>query len=420
MQARPTVLGISITVLLWVLFGPGAWTEVRAGKVDEVRIGNILPLSGPSANAGRQCRAAIELATDAINAAGGIKSLGGARLVNVWADSRGEAAFGITAAEQLITTDKVAVISGAWNSAVTYPTTQVAEKARVPYVVPVSVRDSITERGFKYTFRIAPKDSWRSRDQFRFLKDMRKAGGTKIETVAFVFEDGPWGTSMRDQWARLVASDGYKVVLAVPYASTAGDMTETALKIRNARPDVVLLASFTQDAALLAVAMSALNVRVKAVVASGGGHSSPAFLKRAGKACEYVFDTSGWEPDMNRPQIVAINAEFRKRTGFDLSAETVDAFASVYVIANALEEAESIDPGDIRNELADTDLCRGEGRPGIDILAYRCIEFDKTGQNENAGYVVTQFRDVNGTMERVTVWPKDAARKGFVPVFPAP
>ncbi len=81
----------------------------------------------------------------------------------------------------LSTPRKFNVLTGCWNSAVTYPTTAVAERYGIPFVVPVSVSDKITEQGFKTVFRIAAKDSWWTRDQFSFLKDMEKEFGTKVE-----------------------------------------------------------------------------------------------------------------------------------------------------------------------------------------------------------------------------------------------
>ena len=45
-----------------------------------VKIGNLLPLSGPSASVGLQGKQAREMAVEEINAAGGIKALGGAKL----------------------------------------------------------------------------------------------------------------------------------------------------------------------------------------------------------------------------------------------------------------------------------------------------------------------------------------------------
>lgn len=409
-----------LLLLLSALLVCSAWTQPHAAQVPEVRIGTILPLTGTAAQAGKQAQSAVELATEYINAAGGIASLGGARLVNVWADSRGEVAFGMSAVERLIRTDKVSVLSGAWNSSVTIPTSQVAEQEKVPYMVPVSVRDTITERGFTYVFRTAPKDSWRSRDQFRFLRDMKKTSGTRMETLALVFEDGGWGTSMKDQWVKLAASEGYRVVMVEPYTATAADLTVTVMKIRNAQPDIVLLASLTEDAVLLATTMSLLRVKARAVIASGGGHAGGAFLQHAGTSCEYLFDTSAWEPDMNRPSIAPLKEEFRKRFGFGISAETADTFASVYVIAQALEKARSTDPKKIRSALADIDMRTGRGWLGIDILASERIQFDSSGQNRHACHVMVQFRNVGGTMERVTVWPESAARPGYKPMFPIP
>lgn len=414
---RLAKLGILVCTLACALvFVSGA--SVMAAGANEVKIGNILPLSGPSASVGIQNQWAIELATEKINKAGGIKALGGAKLVNVFTDSKGDPNVGATAAEQLINTDKVVLISGAWNSAVTKPSTQVAERYGIPYVVPVSVNDAITERGFKYTFRIAAKDSWWARDQFRFLDDMKKATKTELSTIAFVYENGDWGSGMKEQWTKLAAQFGYKIVLDEPYPSTTSDLTPVVMKIKAAKPDVLLLTSNAADAILLTNTMATYKVKAKAIIGTGGGHADPSFRKTTGKNCENMFDVVEWETDLDRPQIPALNKEFKDLHKIDLAGESVDAFSSVYVIADALERAKSTDPVKLRDALAATNLCVGKGKLGIDILSYDCVTFDQTGQNKNAGIVLVQFREVNGVMERVTVWP--VARKGVKPVFPMP
>jgi branched-chain amino acid transport system substrate-binding protein len=414
---RLTKLSILVFTLACALvFASG--TSVMAAGANEVKIGNILPLSGPSASVGIQNQWAIELATEKINKAGGIKALGGAKLVNVFTDSKGDPNVGATAAEQLINTDKVVLISGAWNSAVTKPSTQVAERYGIPYVVPVSVNDAITERGFKYTFRLAAKDSWWARDQFRFLDDMKKATKTELSTIAFVYENGDWGSGMKEQWTKLAAQFGYKIVLDEPYPSTTSDLTPVVMKIKAAKADVLLLTSNAADAILLTNTMATYKVKAKAIIGTGGGHADPSFRKTTGKNCENMFDVVEWETDLDRPQIPALNKEFKDLHKIDLAGESVDAFSSVYVIADALERAKSTDPVKLRDALAATNLCVGKGKLGIDILSYDCVTFDQTGQNKNAGIVLVQFREVNGVMERVTVWP--VARKGVTPVFPMP
>jgi branched-chain amino acid transport system substrate-binding protein len=385
-------------------------------KEKVVKIGNILPLSGPSASVGIQGKYARELATEMINNAGGIKSLGGAKLENIYVDSKSDPTVGVTAAERLINTNKVNILSGCWNSAVTYPATQVAERYGVPFVVPVSVRNTITERGFKYTFRIAAKDAWWARDQFEFLKDMGKKTGTDLKTVAFVYENGDWGVGMAEQWVTLAKEYGYEVVLNEPYPSTASDLTPVVMKIKKAKPDVILLTSNASDAILLTNSMAMMKVKAKAIIGTGGGHADPMFRKNCGANAEYMFDVVEWETDLKKPGIPEINAEFKKRHGFDLAGESVDAFSSVFVIADALERAASTDPKKLRAAFASTKLCSG---PGM-IVSYDCVQFDESGQNVNAGIVMVQYRMIDGKLERVSVWPESAARAGYEAVFPMP
>lgn len=405
-------IGCLVLAAAVVLCGP-AWTYAADNVV---KIGNILPLSGPSASVGQQGKYAREIAIEEINAAGGIKSLGGAKIDMIYADSKGDPTVGVAEAERLINTEKVNVLMGAWNSSVTYPATAVAERYGIPFIVPVSVRDTITERGFKYIFRIAAKDSWWTRDQFRFLDDMKKEFNTPLETVAFVYENGDWGTGFAAKWKELAAQAGYKVVLDEPYPSTATDLTPVVNKIKRANPDVLLLVSNAADAILLSNTLAEYKVRPKVIIGSGGGHADPSFITSLGKNARYVYDIVEWETDVNKPGVKEINAKYKARYNQNLAGEAVDAYIACYVLADALERAGSLDPKAIRDALAKTNITSG---PAM-IASYNAIEFDETGQNKHAGLVVAQINDIGAGLERITVWPKDARRAGYTPVFPMP
>lgn len=380
-----------------------------------IKIGNVEPLSGPSASVGVQGKQAREMAVEEINAAGGIKSLGGAKLELVYADSKSDPTVGVTETERLINTEKVNLLTGCWNSAVTYPATQVAERYGIPFVVPVAVRDTITERGFKNVFRIAAKDSWWVRDQFRFLKDMQEETGVKLQKIAFVFENGDWGTGFAEKWRELAKKDGYEVVLDEPYPSTATDLTPVVTKLKAAKPDIVMLVSNAADAILLTNTMAEMQVKPKVVLASGGGHADPKFLENTDTNALGIFDEVEWNTDVNKPAAKPANEKFKKKYGYDLTGESVDAYVAMYVIADALERAASTEPAKIRDALAATNLTTG---PGM-IVSYDGVQFDETGQNKNAGIVIVQVANVDGKPDRVTVWPKAARRAGYVPVFPA-
>jgi len=383
-----------------------------------IKIGNIIPLSGPSASVGIQGKQAREMALEEINSAGGIKSMGGAKLELLFSDSKSDPTTGVTEAERMINSEKVHLLTGCWNSAVTYPTTQVAERYGIPFIVPVSVRDTITERGFKNVFRIAAKDGWWAKDQFVFLDDMKKEFNVDIKKVAFVYENGDWGVGFAEKWEMLAKERGYEVVLNEPYPSTASDLTPVVIKLKRSKPDVVFMTSNAADAILLTNTMAEMKVNVKAIISSGGGHADPSFLKAAGKNAEYLFDIVEWETDLNRPGLKETNAKYKKIYGNNMNGESVDAYAAMYVIKAALEKAATTDPAILRETLAKIKVCGGKAG----LLAYDCVDFDETGQNKNASLVIVQTRtNSNGDgMDRITVWPKNVRRAGYTPVFPQP
>lgn len=381
-----------------------------------VKVGNIIPLSGPSASVGQQGRQAREMAVEEINAAGGIKSLGGAKFEMSYADSESKPEKGVGEAERLINTEKVNVLTGCWNSAVTYPTSAVAERYGVPFIVPVSVADKITDQGFKTVFRIAAKDSWWTRDQFAFLKDMENEFKSPVKRLAFVYENGDWGKGFAGQWKSLAQAGGYEVVLDEPYPSTTTDLSPVVQKIRRARPDVLMLVSNAADAILLTNTLAEYKVNLKAIITSGGGHADPSFLKAAANNAKYIFDIVEWETDVNKPGAKAANEKFNTKYGQNLTGEAVDAYLAMYVLKDALERAGSLEPAKILEALRTTDLNSG---PGM-IVGYDAVAFDATGQNKNAALVMVQINDLGKGLERITVWPKNARRAGYTPVFPMP
>ncbi len=83
-----------------------------------------------------------------------------------------------------------------------------------------------------------------------------------------------------------------------------------------------------------------------------------------------------------------------------MNGESVDAYAAMYVIKEALEKVASIDPAVLRKILAEIKVCGGK----TGILAYDCVEFDETGQNKNASLVIVQTRANGDEMDRITVW----------------
>src|SRR5690606_22629474 len=117
------------------------------------------PLSGPWARQGEMMRKGADLAIEDINAAGGVKALGGAKVKLAVADAGDTAEKAKNAAQRLLAENPDMVGgTGAWLSSFTLAVTEVTERAGVPWVT-LSYSDAITGRGFRYVFQTSAPGS---------------------------------------------------------------------------------------------------------------------------------------------------------------------------------------------------------------------------------------------------------------------
>ena len=120
-----------------------AFTTTMSAAQD-VRIGVLYPLTGPVAQVGKDAVAAVETAVDIINNShdidmplaknAGLAGLGGAKISIVVGDHGGKPEVGVGETEKMINSDQVHAMFGAYYSSVTGAASQVAERARIPWV----------------------------------------------------------------------------------------------------------------------------------------------------------------------------------------------------------------------------------------------------------------------------------------------
>jgi branched-chain amino acid transport system substrate-binding protein len=381
----------------------------------EVKIGSILPLSGASAPQGAQARRAQELAVEEINAAGGIKALGGAQIKLIFADSQTKPQVAVAEAERLLTQEGVAFLMGAYNSGVTLPASEVAERYKKVWFAPVSSDISITRRGFKYIFRMAENSEMRVQAQINYIAELQKKFGTKLTRFALVYENNTYGQGNAEAQRRLVKEMGWQVVLDEAFDPKAADVSPVIAKVKAANPDVVILAnSYMPSTIQMAKGFKEQKVKPKAFVATSASHTDPDYIANVGDIALGVFDVSGWEPDVNRPYAHETAQKFQARFGIPMNNETAKEYVGLYVVKDVLERAKSLDSEAIRQAFVDSKITTG-----IPQMYNKVVHFDKTGTFPDlSSMVMVQFQKVNGKIERVTILPEDSARKGFKPVFP--
>lgn len=383
---------------------PGAPTGSR---VSEIKIGSLHPLTGTGAFEGNLVARGVRLRIEEANAAGGIKSLGGARINLLEADTQGKPEVGQSETERLIREGCVALM-GAFHSAVTIVTTQVAEREGVPFVISVAVSDRILQRGFKYSFRQQPNATMMGRLTVRALKEVVDAAGGQYRRVAFIHEDTEMGQSISVAAYSALKEAGFEIVEDITYnAARVTDVTPEASRVRAANPDIILINGYYPDTLLWVRTFRDLRVSPKAIVGLANALlSNPNFIREEPKLADYMMDGNyWWNPNSERAR--RVKEAYEKRYNEPFTNHSAQGYQSADVLVDALERAASTDRDRIREALAKTKL--------TDIIVPGdSIEFDDTGQNKNAQPLLLQI--LRGVVTPVAPQKYAAGR----PVFPIP
>src|ERR1041384_5545761 len=165
-------------------------TRAWAQQPSEVKVGLLVPVAGLYARPGTVMREGAEMAVDHINAQGGIKSLGGAKMKLVVLDSGDTTEKAKNASQRMVAqeTDLVAA-TGSYLSSFTLAVTEVTERAELP-VLTLSYSDLLTERGFKYIIQTAAPASRQSELGLpTLMKLAESASGKRPKTVAMLMDN---------------------------------------------------------------------------------------------------------------------------------------------------------------------------------------------------------------------------------------
>ncbi len=347
-----------------------------------------------------------KLAVEAINAAGGIKSLDGAKLELVSSDSQGKPEVGQSEAQRLIDGGAVAIV-GTYQSAVSANVATVAERNKVPFIIDISVADSILNQGYKYTFRVQPSATVIGQQGAQYLFDISTAAGKPVKKVAFLHEQGAFGSGVRDAFTAKAKELGFEVGPAISFdAASVSDFTTQMTQVKASGADVLAVTGYYRDGVLVAKAVDAVKPPINAVFGvADGAFDLPQFPKDAGAAAEGYFDAN-YHPDFTKQATKDLAALYTKTYKDDMRTGAVLSYDSVRVLADAMERAKSSEPSKIRDAVSQTKLESLMAQSGP-------IAFDEKGENKGAIPITMQVQ--KGVINQV--WPKELALAE--PVFPA-
>src|ERR1700730_14891718 len=355
---RRTLGSALVLALIMALGGMPAEAQTK-----EVKVALIAPLSGPWARQGQLMRMGADMAIDEINQSGGIKALGGAKLVLVVADAGDSTEKAKNAAQRVLAQNAELVGgTGAWLSSFTLAVTEVTERAELPWLT-LSYSDAITNRGFKYIFQTSPTADRQAAETVPAVLDLaERATGKRPKTVGILMDN----TASPVSFAKPLREGGLeklglKLVVDQIFTPPLSDATPLIDKVRSARPDFLLLPiSSMPDNKLVLEKLDEFGLskgRIP-VVSNGAPFGSPALKQVARPELleGLLFSVADWGLKGQEDFI----ARFEKRTGEPwITQDSVTAYGDMWIFKEAIESAGAADRIKVAEAIRKMDLKDG-------------------------------------------------------------
>lgn len=374
-------------LLLSLCLALPAWTA------PPVKLGVILPRTGPEAPIGEEMANGIRLAVEDLKQKG-------IQVEVAWEDDTGKPQIAMSAFEKLVRDGRVAGVLGSYTSASTSAVARLAGKYKLSLMVPISSKDEITMQDFKWVYRINSPASFYASTLF----DMVLAQGP-VKTLALIYENTDFGNSAARSAAAYAAKKGITVVADEPYAKGAPDYRSTLSKFKAKNPDAVYMVSYIADAVLLMRQAREVGLQPRVFLGAGGGFNLAQFAHER-EISENVITSTQWAEDVKWPGAKAFAQRYKAQYGTESSHHGACSYEAFRILAETAAAA----GGDREKTRAGLKAGRWQGILG----SVKFEDFDGF-TNQNRHPILVQ--QIQGGAYH-TVYPADyAARK---PVYPYP
>ncbi|MGH7264783.1 MAG: ABC transporter substrate-binding protein [Candidatus Rokuibacteriota bacterium] len=393
---------------------------VLRAQPKQIRIGAVHPVTGGLAEIGQACRLGARMGVDAVNAAGGIKSLGGAKLALVPGDTQNSPDVARSEAERVID-DGAVLLTGAFHSGQTAAIVPVAQQRRVPFLIDISAADPITlnvaqsvkegKQKVQYVYRNFPTTAMFGRKAVEYMTGIFTEANVSPKRIVLIYTNDLFGQTQARQFqaAQKAMNPGFEIVEAIPFAENATDLSTEVAKAKSLRPDVIAPVVRALTAVLLLQEIARQRVETLGIISPGTpGLYEKGQIDQLGKLIEHVMDCVPW-PNFKNPETQKVAAEYARRSGgktFDTNSGY--SYEAILVIADVLERARSTEADAIVQAIRATSY-----RNPL-MVSSGPIRFNEVGDNPNASTAVIQILGA----KPVVVYPKDAAQGKLV--FPVP
>jgi branched-chain amino acid transport system substrate-binding protein len=393
---------------------------VLRAQATTFKVGVVHPITGPLAEPGQACRLGAQMAAEAVNAAGGIRSLNGLKLELVLGDTQTKPDVGRTEAERVVN-QGAQMLMGSFDSGSTQAMVPVVQQRRIPFLVDIAAADPITanvaravkdgQQKVQYVYRNFPTGSSFGRKAVQYFGEVFKEANVAPKRVVLMYCNDLFGQNNAKgfQAAHAAAKPSWDIVDVIPWPEPPQDLSTEVSRAKAAKPDIIAPITRPASAQLLLPEIRKQRLDIMGIVGPGSpGLYEAGQLAVLKEDLEYVMSSLPWA-NFKNPRTQTVAAEYLKRSnGKTFDTNSGYSYDGMMLIADVLERAKSTDPDAIVEALRKSNWSGG-------LMQYAGpVVFNELGDNPNA--VTTMIQVLGG--KPVAVWPREAAVSKFV--FPRP
>ncbi|WP_392544238.1 ABC transporter substrate-binding protein [Oryzobacter telluris] len=376
--------------------------SASSASVKEVVVGSVTDLSGPASVYGIPENQGAQLAVEEVNAKGGIKSLGGAKLKLKPYDTQTTPDQGATQAQAAVN-DGVSAVLGGEVSDTVLAGTNVTHRAGIPWVNTGGAADKINQRGYNTVFSNVANTTQAGTGWQEVIGFVSKELGISNPTVATSNVSNSYGVALFDAWKKANSSAGYKLLSDVSYQPGTTDFSAVAARMSNSKADVLMTLGYPGDSLALTKSFGTqFKPSSKIWLATGG--DSAQILKQVGGPADGTITTIGPVAGMPGlpPLFDSMSAAYQKKFNEVPTRQSFSGYTSMMFIVAALEKAASAEPAKIAAALTSVSLTNDNGNVYPSPAE---LKFTAQGTLENAPVYYAQLQ--NGKVE--VVYPASVA-----------
>jgi branched-chain amino acid transport system substrate-binding protein len=341
---RPLIVGLGAACVLALAACSSSGSSSTSGTSNastatkSVLVCDVTDLSGSQAVLTGSEVGGGKTAASLINAAGGIKSLGGAKIVIKTFDTQSDPTKGSTEANAAVSAGCKAIYGGEITDTV-MAGTLVTHRAGIPWVDIGGIGDAVHERGFNDTFQLQTTTTL-AQGYMAILQQIASQQNLTNPTIGLSVSDTTYGQDFYTAWTKLnSATHQFKVVSNVSYPLGTTDLSSVAARMVSQKPDILFNMGYPPDGiALTSLFKKTFHTTAKAFLSTA---EAPIALSQLGALADGQIFLNSAPPAGSSPNLSKFNSTYQSIVGQAPSITAWNGYTAVAFIAAALEKAGS-------------------------------------------------------------------------------